>query len=310
MNILTPNRGRIGQAVSNTFDKVLSAISGVWSVEHHDDGTHGDITADSLTLTPASVDHLGNVSGSLVPSSATDELGIDVPIPAAGSGAYLAWLALHVTTVYFETYRATGSAAIIARPRFTAAAYSNDQSGVDFVWTLKDVTGANTHTLTIGAGLSGLTSTRAIQGSFLYSTSDVQADTGYLERSRSTRMGEWTTFTPSRTASAGTWTGGTVNTARYMLVGKTLWVTFYITASSVSNAGVELRIAVPGGFTSANDQWALVHANDNGAGTVAGTCVVTAGGTILRFFATTAAGGFGIAAGTTDIKAVVALEVQ
>lgn len=78
-----------------------------------------------------------------------------------------------------------------------------------------------------------------------------------VEKNRATPMGHWTSVPYSAgifTAyPSGTWTvdAGDVVTLSYMLVGKTMWLTYLLYGVSVSGAPTELRLQLPGGFTCA-----------------------------------------------------------
>jgi hypothetical protein len=98
------------------------------------------------------------------------------------------------------------------------------------------------------------------------------------------------------TASAGTWTvdSGDVSDYSYTVTDKLMTVWFSINDTDVSNAGVALRLAVPGGFTiatGANCQ-NLIRVSDAGATEVAGIAQATGGLTYLILYASLAAGGF------------------
>jgi hypothetical protein len=74
------------------------------------------------------------------------------------------------------------------------------------------------------------------------------------ERGRTVPMGEWIAvpFNASDfTAASGTWTvvAGDVITFRYMLIGKTMFIALYL-KGNVSTATAELRIRIPGGYTT------------------------------------------------------------
>lgn len=138
---------------------------------------------------------------------------------------------------------------------------------------------------------------------------DTKCDTGVYERSRTARMGEFTSYVPTRTASAGTWTAGTVSCS-YALTGKMLTVRFYITGTTVSNANVSLAISLPAGMTTASPvanpciqkNAGAAYANTGIADTQAATTKIDF--TIL-YGAT-----FGIAATNTDIIGELTLEIQ
>ena len=106
---------------------------------------------------------------------------------------------------------------------------------------------------------------------------------GYYERGRTAApMGDWQTFTPTQTASTGTWTGSTITTAQYMLVGKTMFLQFAIDSGNNSNATAELRFAIPGGFVCAQAWQMPVRGLDLGAVVYQVSAFGTAGGTTVR----------------------------
>ena len=86
---------------------------------------------------------------------------------------------------------------------------------------------------------------------------DVKAFRDLYEKNRVTPLGHWIAVPYSAanfTANAGTWTvdAGDMQTCAYTLVGKTMWLSFYLTATSVvAPLPSELRIALPGGVTAA-----------------------------------------------------------
>jgi hypothetical protein len=138
---------------------------------------------------------------------------------------------------------------------------------------------------------------------------DDYSTNGYYERGRTAAtLGAWIDFTPTRTASAGTWTVGTVSTASYTLVGTTMTVAFNIIGTSVSNANVALRIAIPGGFTAVKAMSNPISVNNAGAGWVKGEARVQTSGTVIDLtiaFADT----FGIAVTSTSVVGQLSFEV-
>ena len=115
---------------------------------------------------------------------------------------------------------------------------------------------------------------------------NAMATSGYFERSRTTRMGEY--ITPAYnagdfTASAGSWTvdSGDITTYAYNLVGKEMTVAFEIGNTDVSATPNTLRIAIPGGFTSAKRMRNLIQSVDAGAASTVGVAIVSAGGTVI-----------------------------
>ena len=53
MNLQNPRRSELTGIpfLNNALDMVLAAINAIWAVEHNEDGTHGAITATSVTAT-------------------------------------------------------------------------------------------------------------------------------------------------------------------------------------------------------------------------------------------------------------------
>ena len=77
--------------------------------------------------------------------------------------------------------------------------------------------------------------------------------TGFTERGRSVRAGEWSTFTGTFGSTAGTWTVANANAdLEYIQLGKSLWVTVNISASTVSAVTDALTLGLPSTFVSAN----------------------------------------------------------
>ena len=122
-------------------------------------------------------------------------------------------------------------------------------------------------------------------------------------------MGEWTTFTPTRAAAAGTWTGGTVPTAAYMLVGKTLFIDLNVDASSNSNVTGTVSITIPGGFTAAAQSAAPVALYDLGVEIADGVFLALAGATTVAFHRANGAN-ISINVATLYVHAQFCLEVQ
>jgi hypothetical protein len=95
---------------------------------------------------------------------------------------------------------------------------------------------------------------------------ELTAATGTIkERGRTTPLGEWIAFSPaSRSASAGTWTVGTIVTAEYMLVGKTMIIRFHATGTSLSGTPQWVAFTIPGSFVAATTGTNSAQIYDNG----------------------------------------------
>ncbi len=59
-----------------------------------------------------------------------------------------------------------------------------------------------------------------------------------------------TTYSPTRAASAGTWTGGTP-VANYAINGRMMRINFSVTSSTLNNTPTSLTITLPAGYTTA-----------------------------------------------------------
>lgn len=315
MNLSNAARSSLSKipGLNKAIDVICARANEVFGVQHDNEtGAHTNITATSIVLAPPNgTTDLANFSGSIVPLNATDELGYDYPATADGNaGPQRPWLKVHVTTLVFEVFR-NAVAVRATNPSMTASAFANNRNNLPFTWTMEDTTGANTHTLTIGAGLNGLTSNNLITGNSILATpGDVTSLLGYLERSRSVYMGEWTTYTPTLTAATGTWTGATLTTAAYMLVGKTLFINFAIDAANNSNATASLSFSLPGGFTNAKLATNPINLLDLGVAVTDGMADALAAATTVRI---TRTGGVTIgpnAANGLYVRGQVALEIQ
>ena len=97
----------------------------------------------------------------------------------------------------------------------------------------------------------------------------ITASGAISERKRAVAMGVWTpvAFNAANfTASGTTWTvtSSEQRTLKYMLVGTTLWVTFYITTSAVGALSSNLFIALPLNASATVQAYSTCNYNDNG----------------------------------------------
>lgn len=311
MNLTIPFREGLDAQDENNLDLITARINSTWNVQHNPDGTHQDVTARSLAITtPPATPDTGNVTGDLVPAADnTYSLG---KLWTTTLGTLLAWKNLFLSgTLYLGRHLVTTN----YTPAWSVTSVSDDMSVTALLATTQHfkLIDFNGNTSLEAGGDNFVTVGSSISSGikFARGTQHVVAaafDAGLYERSRTTKVGDWITFTPTLTASAGTWTGGTVNTARYMLIGTTLFVAVNISGTSVSNAGVTLRIAIPGGFTAAFTEVNTITVKDNGT-LVVGSMSVAATGTVMNIF-TAAFGTFAISVGATDVYGVWAFEVQ
>jgi hypothetical protein len=131
------------------------------------------------------------------------------------------------------------------------------------------------------------------------------------ERGRGTPMGEWVSFTPTMTAASGTWTGGTVTSAKYMMVGKSMTVNVKISSASVSTSTVWLNVTIPGGYTTAGEMGQTATIIDNGTPGRAWLATSSAGGTGLTLFKDMALStNWSASSSATSIQFNITFEVQ
>jgi hypothetical protein len=149
------------ESIESGFRRVTAAISAGFAREHRDDGTHTDVTTTSVTVgtDPSDGTWNGNVGGSLVPTSSTQDLGATITQGANLVGDH-PWRNLRISGTITWTDYSTGTTTT-SRPVLTRT--GNNLALASEGTVVFDLTnGANTHTLTIGRGLSGMTTNRNV----------------------------------------------------------------------------------------------------------------------------------------------------
>jgi hypothetical protein len=131
---------------------------------------------------------------------------------------------------------------------------------------------------------------------------------GRLPLSAVDALPKWNPWTPTRTASAGTWTVGTVSCS-YRRDGDNLRGRLLIDSSSVSNAAVTLVVTLPAGCISAKTDNFPLRVKDNGGAWVWAYGEVSEGGTSITIYATVASGTFGISATATSVRGSFEIQV-
>lgn len=236
---------------NHAIDGICASFNELFGAQHNiDTGAHTTVTAISLSVPPSTSDGSGTVGSSLLPSAnGTYDLGGHGTAPTI---PFFAWRTL------FLTGGIEWAGGDVSAASQHISAYSDTLSGSNRI-TQGNVSG-QTHAIKNDIGTTlridnasvtvGPAAGRGTLIGTLEITGNIAADNGLYERTRTVRMGEWTTFTPTQTADVGTWTGSTITTAQYMLIGKTMFVQFAISAGNNSGAASELRIDIPGGFVS------------------------------------------------------------
>ncbi len=332
MNLLNPFRLELGDVpyLNDLIDMWSAKINALWNVQHNGDGTHGAITAASLTVTKNSDTGATGVVTAIGPDASTfggdvlaqfgtgteDGLGVlttvaGVPLlPAQGlrHGVLLGG----TTNGHVLVYRPAQAPFNQGRE---LAIFHLDVSTIFPLFRFGRVSGTPTvlggdggPPISIGFGANSVTSIYA---------DDAYITNGLHERNRLAAMGEWIAQLFSAfnfTASTGTWTvaSGNVGVFKYTLIGKTLTVNFRIDTTSVSATPATLRIAIPGGFTAASDAYAsTLSYNDNGTGWANGGAVFAAAGlTYISLQKVLGTSFWTASAGLTSVNGQLTLEIQ
>lgn len=127
-------------------------------------------------------------------------------------------------------------------------------------------------------------------------------------------QGAWITPTYSGanfTSNVGSWTvdAGDIVTFAFRLSGKTITVSWYLQATSVTGTPTVLRITIPGGFTAAaGGLHPLVH-DDAGVGNAGSFCLTGPGSAVIDCYKAYGGGAFANATNTTRIFGTITFPV-
>lgn len=334
MNLSLKFRDRlysIGAWLTQEMDQLIAAITSTWDTNHLDDGTHGDIQAKSLTVTKGTPQEVA--SGVFSGAITTDGL-----VTATGDG----------THSFTTLLRMLGEFGIIDIGRVGATTWNDSflSSGIKFgtldsttsrfLFGIRDAAGAGDIALVLADSVLGGVPFmwRRQTGVYYFQPGPATVFTGgvvinlgnpndanargyfagiygkqFFRPEYASAQGEWTAFTPTMTASAGTWTGG-FQDCFYTLIGKTVHVSIYVAASSNSAAAATLFVGIPGGFTVSHTMFMNAFMNE-GAGTAAtqGLMAVSAGGTVIQISRFDGAN-FAINVNTLYVRSEFVFEVQ
>jgi hypothetical protein len=114
------------------FDRLLAGISGVWKVEHNDDGTHGNIRVQSIRFpsTPVASENVNTLDdyeeGTWTP---TDVSGAGLSLATSGCAYVKVGELVYVTARLVYPVTADGSAARVGGLPFTCASGTATHGG-------------------------------------------------------------------------------------------------------------------------------------------------------------------------------------
>jgi len=101
-------------------------------------------------------------------------------------------------------------------------------------------------------------------------TGTLSLSDGIFERSRTTKLGEWTAVAYSAgnftvTSGGGTWTVDSGDQAfySYTVIGKTMTLDVVLNATSITGSVSQIGVAIPGGFTCPGQAWGTSFLYDN-----------------------------------------------
>ena len=278
------------QMVGDELRAQGSQLTGYLSAQHKNDGSHGNVTAESLDVSDDTSLHGRLVLDGTTVDPNDSRFQVSITRETVAPSMELATLLV-------------GQAPILELSSVDAPT-----TGLSPVLSLAAGGGARLQLRfdSAGSGVDALL--------FLQNGGMVQTNNGYKERNRTVAVGEWTAVPFSAgnfTASAGTWTvsSGNQATYKYTLVGKTMTLTWIINASSCSSAAT-LRLAIPGGFVAATTQQCSAFAISAGGARVPSLVTLAAGTAFVTLFADTNGSNFAISAGNAYSSGTVAFEVQ
>lgn len=237
MNLLQPRRAeveRIGTAVSDTFDAFSAKISAVWGIEHHPDGTHADITADSMTVETLSVTDSVTVTEDITvgdDATITGHLTADSAAitNALVAGSIVTGTILMTSTLTVATVTASGG-----------------------TLTLTGILSVTSH-LNVGGTITVNSGTFTITGS----TGNAVAAGSILSTHATRGVGYTTGAGGTQTQQTNKTTGVTLNTITGQItmnnaaLGSLTFVSFVVTNSAVAAVDVVIVNVISGGTANA-----------------------------------------------------------
>jgi hypothetical protein len=302
--------GLTAESIESALRRIVAAVTAGFAREHREDGTHTDVTADTIDVAgTAAIGDDATVTGDLTVANETIVLsettsggtvtgangpGIDFDGTGVSGGRWAVIASDDNLAESLGFYDTANAVEAIKLYRISADTYAlcPSEDGVA--------------TVTLGVGGFGsdpvFDEVRAFR---------------HFEGAGSVAMGEWNAVAfnaANFTASAGTWTvaSGDQIVFKYTLLGKTMTVNFRIDTSSVSATPAQLRIAIPGGFTAASDAYngGLIYQDAGGGFFGGGSIFVVSGGTTIGLQEVFGTSSWAVATDTTYVAGQITFEVQ
>ena len=253
MQLILKFRNVLPNLIVQELDNIVATVRAFFGVQHKEDGTHGNLTADSITVSGPIYAGVPPVDLTTTPVAKLPNLGptyvTDPTITAASAGEDYPSLRVGPTS---------GVRSRLMNLVSRDTLLSNNLTFVGGAWT-----GDNAAWYGEALGMEGDTGLIRFYNSppganprSPVSVATINPAGAITERGRSTPLGEWINVPYSAanfSANTGTWTveAADLQAFRYTLIGKTMSVAFRIAATSLSSAATWLTIRIPGGFTAA-----------------------------------------------------------
>ena len=143
--------GLTKESIESALRKFAAAVVGGFQVQHKEDGTHTNVTLTTLEI--AAVEDDGNVTGSLVPTTATQDLGAEIEL-SNGASHWRPWRSILVSDSI--NWHPFADAATNGMPTMTRStrdlAISCGATGASGSPSLTGWSGATSSTLTVLGG--------------------------------------------------------------------------------------------------------------------------------------------------------------
>jgi hypothetical protein len=318
---------KIAGVLVEELDQLLIDVDAYLLVEHKGDGSHSDVTADSVTVeNDVTAGGDGTFDGNVTADA--DGTAVEIGNGVGGGGDYFGapgirftyssthdWAVLLGDNNYSGASRpgmiwhdppnvaATGTAGFLALYRSTAIGVINAEYHL--------IPATSVSLIYLGADTLG----RRIAALNCF---HVRANDGYYERGRTVMVGdgETPTFAAGNYTASGvgiTWPvlAGQEQTSRFSRSGSQLFVDKWIVGSNVlGGAPAELNIALPAGLTAAVDQGVTFQAIDAGGAATVGWARIVAGESFIRLQSTVGGAGWTATAGAnTTVRLQMRIEV-